>query len=262
MGEGKLRVTLLGTGPSQGVPGLHDGWGDCNATDIRNQRLRTSALMETAGGTRVLIDAGPDVRAQLLAAGAARLDALVITHAHADHIAGLDDMRAVNRATGRALPLYADAPTIAELRRRFDYCFLPPTRGFYRPAFEVREVAPGDTIRLGELSLRVFDQDHRVMRTLGLRAGGFAYSTDVAAFPLASMAELEGLDAWVVGCFQRAPHPVHADLETVLTWHARWRPRRMVLTHMGNTLDHATLRAELPPGVEPGFDGQVIEVAA
>jgi phosphoribosyl 1,2-cyclic phosphate phosphodiesterase len=260
MAEGKLRVTLLGTGPSQGVPGLHDGWGACDPGNPRNQRLRTSALIEAPSGVKLLVDAGPDVRAQLLAAGTAEIHGLFVTHAHADHITGLDDMRSVNRATGRALPLFADAETLAILRRRFDYCFLPPTRGFYRPAFEVHEVAPGDEIALPGLRARVFEQDHRVVRTLGLRVGGFAYSTDVVAFPAPSEALLEGLDTWVVGCFQRAPHPVHADLATVLGWKARFQPRRMVLTHMGNALDEARLRAELPPGVEPGFDGQVLEV--
>jgi phosphoribosyl 1,2-cyclic phosphate phosphodiesterase len=260
MAEGKLRVTLLGTGPSQGVPGLHDGWGACDPTNPRNHRLRTSALIEAPSGTRLLVDAGPDVRAQLLAAGTAEIHGLFITHAHSDHITGLDDMRAINRAMGCPMPLFADAATLATLRVRFDYCFLPPTRGFYRPAFLVQEVAPGDEIALPGLRARVFEQDHRVMRSMGLRAGGFAYSTDVAAFPAASEPFLDGLDTWVVGCFQRAPHPVHADLGTVLGWRARWRPRRMVLTHMGNGLDEAALRAKLPAGVEAGFDGQVLEV--
>ncbi|MFN3448193.1 MAG: MBL fold metallo-hydrolase [Roseococcus sp.] len=259
-GQGpRLRVRLLGTGPSQGVPGLHDGWGACDPSNPRNRRLRTSALIESPAGTRLLVDAGPDVREQLLAAGTAEIHGLLITHAHADHIAGLDDMRAVNRAMGRALPLFADGPTLAELRRRFDYCFLPPTRGFYRPAFEVHELAPGDALTLPGLAGRVFAQDHRVMRTLGLRIGGFAYSTDVAAFPPESEGFLEGLDTWVVGCFQPAPHPVHADLATVLAWRGRFRPRRMVLTHMGNQLDAARLGAELPEGVEPSFDGMVLE---
>jgi phosphoribosyl 1,2-cyclic phosphate phosphodiesterase len=260
--EGKLRVTLLGTGPSQSVPGLHDGWGACNPRNPRNQRLRTSSLIEAPCGTRLLVDAGPDARAQLLAAGTVQLDGLFVTHGHSDHITGLDDMRAVNRATGRALPLFADAETLAILRRRFDYCFLPPTNGFYRPAFDVHELAPGDELVLHGLRGRVFEQDHRVMRSLGLRVGGFAYSTDVIAFPPESEPMLEGLDTWVVGCFQRAPHPVHADLGTVLDWRARWRPRRMVLTHMGNGLDDATLRAELPEGVEPGFDGLVLDMPA
>ncbi len=255
-----LRVRLLGTGPSQGVPGLGEGWGDCDPGEPRNRRTRSAALIEGACGTRLLVDAGPDIRAQLLEAGVDRLDAILITHAHADHIAGLDEMRAINRAMDRAIPLYADADTLEELRRRFDYCFRPPTRGFYRPALEARTVAAGETLRLGGLAVELLDQDHRVTRSLGLRIGGFAYTTDVAEFPPESLARLAGLDTWVVGCFQRPPHPVHADLDTVLAWRARLGPRRLVLTHMGKSMDHAALCAELPAGVEPGFDGMELAV--
>lgn len=255
-----LRVRLLGTGPSQGVPGLGEGWGACDPDEPRNRRSRSAALIEGAEGTRLLVDAGPDIRAQLLDAGVERLDAILITHAHADHIAGLDEMRALNRAMGRAIPLHADQDTLEELRRRFDYCFRPPTPGFYRPAFTGHAVAPGERLRVGGLEVELLDQDHRVTRSLGLRVGGFAYTTDVAEFPPESLARLEGLDTWVVGCFQRAPHPVHADLGAVLAWRERLRPRRVVLTHMGKSMDYATLRAELPEGVEPGFDGMAIEV--
>lgn len=253
-----LRVRLLGTGPSQGVPELGSGWGDCDPAEPRNQRSRSAALVEAPDGTRLLVDAGPDIRAQLLAAGVDRLDALLITHAHADHIAGLDEMRGINRHMGQALPLYATAETLAELRRRFDYCFQPATRGFYRPALDAREVAPGQILRLGPLEVELLDQDHRVMRSLGLRIGSFAYTTDVVAFPSESLARLHGLSLWVVGCFQIAPHPVHAHLDQVLAWRAALAAQRMVLTHMGSGLDYATLRARLPEGVEPGFDGMTL----
>jgi phosphoribosyl 1,2-cyclic phosphate phosphodiesterase len=255
-----LRVRLLGTGPSQGVPGIGEGWGACDPAEPRNRRARSACLIEAPDGTRLLVDAGPDIRAQLLAAGVDRLDAILVTHAHADHIAGLDEMRAVNRAMGRALPLYADAATLADLVRRFDYCFRPATAGFYRPALVPHEVAPGQALRVGALEAELLDQDHRVTRSLGLRVGGFAYTTDVAEFPPESLARLGGLDTWVVGCFRRAPHPVHADLATVLAWRAALAPRRMVLTHMASSLDYATLRDELPEGVEPGFDGMELEV--
>jgi phosphoribosyl 1,2-cyclic phosphate phosphodiesterase len=256
-----LRVRLLGTGPSQGVPGIGEGWGACDPAEARNRRTRSACLIEAPDGTRLLVDAGPDIRAQLLDAGVDRLDAVLITHAHADHIAGLDEMRALNRAMGRALPLYAEAGTLEELHRRFDYCFRPATRGFYRPALVSHVVAPGGMLRVGSLAAELLGQDHRVTQSLGLRLGGFAYTTDVVEFPPESLARLQGLDTWVVGCFQRAPHPVHADLATVLAWRAALGPNRVILTHMGSTLDYGTLKAELPPGVEPGFDGMELGVA-
>lgn len=263
-----LRVTILGCGGSGGVPllggpGEGGAWGDCDPAEPRNRRTRTAALVEGADGQRLLIDAGPDLRQQLLAAQVGRLDAVVFTHAHADHILGIDDLRQVNRITGRALDAYATKVTSQKLDDRFDYAFLgvtPPL--FYRPALELHRVAFGERFIAAGLPILALRQDHGVMDTLGLRIGGFGYSTDVVALPDESLRALEGLDTWVVGCFQRAPHHVHADLERVLEWTRRLRPRRTVLTHMGPNLDYRALRAELPAGVEPGFDGLVLEVAA
>ncbi|MDW8314151.1 MAG: MBL fold metallo-hydrolase [Rhodovarius sp.] len=260
-----IRVRLLGTGPSQGVPGLGGpgeggDWGVCDPTNPRNRRTRTSALIEAADGTRLLIDAGPDLRAQLLAARVGRLDAVLITHAHADHVMGLDELRAVNRLTGKALPLFALPETLEELRARFGYAFLPPTPGFYRPALVAQEVAPGEELRLGGISARLLELDHRVMRVLGLRIGPFAYCTDVVALPEETMAALAGISCWVVGCFGLSPHPVHAHLDLVLQWARQIGARRTILTHMSNALDEAALRARLPPGVEPGHDGMEIRL--
>lgn len=253
------RVTLLGTGSSQGVPALGgpDGqgdWGRCDPAEPRNRRTRTSALIEGSDGTRILVDAGPDCRAQLLAAGVGSLDAVIFTHSHADHVMGLDELRQINRATGRALPAYAFPETLAELKARFGYAFQPPTRGFFRPALDGIEVRPGDAITIGKMSLTVLEQDHSVMRTIGLRACSFAYSTDVVSMPEATLERLVGLDVWVVGCFRPSDHPVHAGLEQVRGWTSRLRPRRTVLTHMSSDMDWATLRQELPLGIEPGHD--------
>jgi phosphoribosyl 1,2-cyclic phosphate phosphodiesterase len=256
-----IRVRLLGTGPSQGVPAIggadeRGDWGACDPADPRNRRTRTSCLIESGQGTRLLVDTGPDTRAQLLAAGAARLDAVFYTHSHADHVMGLDELRQVNRVTGRPLPVYGREETLEELRGRFAYAFREATRGFYRPALEPRPVSPGETLRLPGIEALILDQDHQVMRTLGFRIGRFAYTTDVVRFPEESLAALKGVETWVVGCFQRQPHPVHAGISDVLGWAERLRPRRVILTHMSSSLDFATLRGELPAGVEPGFDGQ------
>lgn len=262
-----LRVTLLGCGGSGGVPLLGGGdeggeWGACDPAEPRNHRSRTSALVEGSRGGRLLIDAGPDLRRQLLMARAARLDAVLFTHGHADHIMGIDDLRQVNRVTGRALDAFGTRTTLQKLDDRFDYAFIGPTPPFFfRPALEPRRVEFGEHVEIADLRLEVFRQDHGVMDSLGVRIGRFAYSTDVVALPEESLPALEGLDTWVVGCFQRGPHKVHANLRQVLEWVERLRPRRTVLTHMGVSMDYRSLLRELPAGIEPGFDGMVLEIA-
>lgn len=261
-----MRVTLLGCGGSAGVPqiGGEDGcgaWGVCDPAEPRNRRSRTAAMVEDAGGGRLLIDAGPDLRHQFLSCGIATIDAVAFTHAHADHVLGLDELRIVNRLTGVALPAFADAQTLALLRQRFDYAFLPPTPpGFFRPALYGRTVTPGETVEMAGMPVGIFRQDHRVMETLGFRIGRFAYSTDVVAMPEDSLLALQGLDTWVVGCFQRRPHPVHAHVAQVVEWAARLKPRRTVLTHMGTDMDYAALCRDLPAGIAPAHDGMVLQI--
>jgi phosphoribosyl 1,2-cyclic phosphate phosphodiesterase len=261
-----IRVTLLGTGGSAGVPliGGAEGagnWGVCDPAEPRNRRSRASIVVER-DGQRLLVDTSPDMRGQLLACSVPRIDGLVFTHAHADHIFGLDDVRILNRIVNRPIEALASQATLDELKLRFDYVFRPwQGPGFFRPVLVPVVFEPGETRRVAGIDVTAFDQDHGFVRSLGLRIGGFAYSTDVVALDEAAFGLLEGIDTWVVGCFQRnGPHATHAWLERVLDWVARLQPRRTVLTHMGIDMDWAWLVANLPPGIEPGFDGLVLEV--
>lgn len=262
------RVTILGCGGSAGVPqiGGDDGYGDwgvCDPTEPRNHRTRSSIVVESDTGERLLVDTSPDMRGQLLACGVPRVDAILFTHAHADHVLGIDDVRILNRIVNRPIDAFATAKTLIELNKRFDYAFQPWTQPyFFRPVLTPQLIEPGQTIEVAGLQVQLFDQDHGFMRTLGLRIGGFGYSTDVAILDETAFKALAGVDTWLVDCFQRQPHKTHANLEQVLHWVERLRPRRVVLTHMGYDIDWAWMKRHLPPTIEPAFDGLVLEIPA
>jgi phosphoribosyl 1,2-cyclic phosphate phosphodiesterase len=254
-----MKVTILGCGPSTGVPAIGPNWGQCDPTDPRNRRRRPSLLVEV-GAVVILVDMSPDLREQLIDAGVGRIDAVVMTHAHADHLHGIDDIRQLNRLMGAAIPLWADGATLAEIRRRFPYALAPPAAPgrFYKPALEPSEIT--GPFAIGGVQVTPFVQDHGYSATLGLRIGPVAYSTDVTELDHDAFATLAGIDLWIVDCMRRAPHPTHSDLDKTLSWIARLRPRRSILTHMDESLDYRRLCAELPAGVEPGRDGLVIEL--
>ncbi len=262
------RVTILGCGGSAGVPqiGGDDGrgdWGACDPAEPRNRRTRSSIVIESDTGERLLVDTSPDMRGQLLACGVPRVDAILFTHAHADHVLGIDDVRILNRIVNRPIDAFATARTLAELSKRFDYAFQPWTQPyFFRPVLAPRVVEPGQTVEAAGLQVQLFEQDHGFMPTLGLRIGGFGYSTDVAILDETAFAALAGVDTWVVDCFQRQAHKTHASLEQVLQWAERLRPRRVVLTHMGYDVDWAWMKRHLPPYIEPAYDGLSLEVPA
>jgi phosphoribosyl 1,2-cyclic phosphate phosphodiesterase len=264
-----MKVTLLGTGASAGVPmiGGADGsgdWGVCDPAEARNRRSRSSLVIENPQGQRILVDTSPDMRTQLIDCRVPGVDAVLYTHAHADHITGLDDVRILNRIADRPLDAFATQRTLTELTHRFSYAFAPwDPPGFYRPVLVPRIVEAGDTIQAAGMAVRLFAQDHGRLQTLGLRIGPFGYSTDVVALDDAAFEALAGIDTWVVGCFLRkGPHWTHADLPTVLGWVERLQPRRTVLTHMGTDMDWAWLAAHLPAGVEAGYDGMVLQVTS
>lgn len=262
-----MKVTLLGTGGSAGVPmiGGADGsgdWGDCDPREPRNHRTRSSIVIESANDQRLLVDTSPDMRGQLLDCRIPAVDSILFTHAHADHITGIDDVRILNRIVGRPIAAYATTETLAELTGRFGYAFKPwKPPHFYRPVLEAVTVRPGDVLETAGMSVQLFGQNHGRVETLGLRVGNFGYSTDVVGLDDAALTALAGLDTWVVGCFLRSGrHWTHADLGTVIGWVETLRPRRTVLTHMGTEMDWAWMADNLPAGIEAGYDGQVLVI--
>lgn len=254
-----MRVTMLGCGGSGGVPLIGGRWGACDPADPRNRRRRVSLLVEHEG-TSILVDTSPDLRAQLLDAEVQRLDAVLWTHAHADHVHGIDDLRAVNRLMRTMIDVHADPGTLACLQRRFAYAFGPPSEGagFYKPCLRPHVI--DGPFRVGAVDILPFVQDHGFSSTLGFRFGPVAYSTDAVALSEEAFAALAGIEVWIVDCLRYAPHPTHSHVEQTLAWIERVRPKRAILTHMDPDLDYATLAAQLPAGVEPGRDGLAIEV--
>ncbi len=260
-----IKITLLGTGGSAGTPqiGGADGfgdWGELDPAEPRNRRTRASIVIEAPDGRRLLVDTGPETRLQLISCGMPRVDAIFFTHGHADHIAGFDEIRILNRLLGAPMPVYATEKTMEDLRRRFDYGFKPWTGGgFFRPAVEPHVVAAGETLDILGMPVQLIGQDHGYIPSLGLRVGNFAYCTDVVRLDETALAALQNLDTLVIDCFTSGPpHPTHANLKQALAWVERLQPRRTILTHMGLNMDYAKLSASLPAGVEPGFDGLVL----
>jgi phosphoribosyl 1,2-cyclic phosphate phosphodiesterase len=254
-----MKATLLGCGPSWGVPAIGPDWGACDPAEPRNYRRRCSLLVECRDAV-LLIDTSPDLRQQLLLAGAARLDAVLLTHAHADHLHGIDDIRIVNRLIKSSIPLYATADTLAEVERRFGYALKPVTPGqpIYRPALTPHPIS-GPFSAAG-MPVVPFAQGHGYSRTTGIRIGPLAYSTDVVELDEDAFEALAGTQLWIVDCLRREPHPTHSHLAKTLAWIDRVRPRRAVLTHMDQSLDYRELVSQLPAGVEPGYDGLAIEL--
>lgn len=254
-----MRVRILGCGTSTGVPKIGNDWGACDPEEPRNSRLRTSILVESAG-ERMLVDCGPDLRQQLLAAKLNQLAGVIVTHTHGDHCHGIDDLRPVAQALERPVPLHARPEVIDELRERFSYAFAQSD--FYQPIVEAREL--GEELRFGEAQTRFVDQPHGGPTSLGMRfsEGEFsvAYAVDFSDLTEEMAALYQGADVWIVDCLTRHPHPTHAHLDGVLRWAKELRVGQLYLVHMGNGLDYRTLVAELPDWAAPAYDG--LEIAS
>jgi phosphoribosyl 1,2-cyclic phosphate phosphodiesterase len=261
-----LSLTILGCGSSGGVPRVVQGWGACDPTNPRNARRRCSLLVERKGPqgrTLALVDTSPDLRAQLIEAEVAQIDGVLISHEHADHTHGVDDLRPIYLAMRRRLDIYGDELTLRALRRKFAYVFETPHGSGYPPIANARGLTPGETIVIegpgGPIEATPFEVAHGDISALGFRFGAVAYTPDLNGVPAHSLRWLEGLDLWIVDALRYTPHPSHWSLAETLDWVARLQPRRAVLTNLHTDLDYETLRQRLPEGVEPAYDGMRLE---
>ncbi|MFZ1681460.1 MAG: MBL fold metallo-hydrolase [Rhizobiaceae bacterium] len=266
MNGGRLRLTILGCGSSPGVPRINGDWGACDPDNPKNRRFRASALVERIGPngtTRVVIDTGPDFRSQMIAAKAERLDGVVYTHGHADHIHGVDDLRGYVLAQRQMMHIHADRTTLERLRQSFTYCFETPQGSSYPPILIAHEIEPDTVFHIdgegGALAFEPLPQLHGENFSLGFRIGPLAYCTDVSGFPDTTALRLRGLEALVIDALQYRPHPSHLSLGEALDWIARLAPKQAYLTHMHTPLDHATVNRETPAHVSPAHDGLAIE---
>lgn len=255
-----MRLTFLGTGTSMGVPVIGCRCAVCASTDARNRRLRTSALLEVAG-LNLLFDAGPDLRQQALAAGLARVDAVLLTHAHTDHIAGLDDLRPLNFAQRASIPLYGSAPTLGQVRQRFAYAFSNGSEGSTRPALELMEIRSATSFRIGSVEVLPFDVQHGTWTITGFRIGQLGYVTDASRIPPASLEYLRGLDVLVLNALRLAPHPTHFSVDEACRLVADLAPRHALLVHMTHDIDHETVNATLPDNTRLAYDGMAVDIA-
>ncbi len=262
-----LRVTILGCGSSGGVPRIGGDWGVCDPGNPKNRRQRCSILVERVTAkdrTTVLVDTTPDMRNQLLAAGVGTLDGVLYTHEHADHIHGIDDLRAISYARRARIDIYGDERTLDKLRRRFGYCFSTPAGSSYPPIVSPTAITPFVPVTIkgpgGDIAALPFTQHHGDLDSLGFRFGGLAYSSDVKDIPPESVECLQDLDVWIVDALRPSEHPTHFSLDDALGWIERLRPRRAVLTNMHIDLDYETLRRTLPGPVEPAYDGMRIDL--
>lgn len=261
-------VTILGCGSSGGVPRLGQGWGACDSTNPKNRRRRCSILIErvapTGGKTILLVDMSPDLREQLLDTGTDRLDGIVLTHSHADHTHGIDDVRPLVLNMRGLIDTHMDAATSAVVRHAFGYIFETPPGSMYPPLLNERRIESGRALSVigpgGVIEVMPFELEHGEIGALGLRIGNVVYTPDVNRIPDSALAHLDAIDVWIIDALRYRSHPSHFSVDEALAWIARARPRAAVLTNLHNDLDYDILAGALPQGVTPAYDGMKIAV--
>jgi phosphoribosyl 1,2-cyclic phosphate phosphodiesterase len=264
-----LTFTILGCGSSMGVPRVALGWGVCDPNNPKNRRRRCSLLVERVQGpgqvTRLLVDCSPDLRLQLLDAGVDWLDGVLITHEHADHTHGIDDLRPLFIHKRHKVDVYVDEATSRAMHARFGYCFMTPPGSEYPPIAHERRLVPGHSITItgqgGPIEVLPVLQNHGDIPSLGFRFGKVAYSADIKGLPDESVPALAGLDVWIVDALRKTPHPSHFHLAETLAWIERLKPKRAILTNLHTDMDYGDLERTLPASVAPAFDGMRFDVS-
>jgi len=264
-----IRCTILGCGASGGVPRIGHDWGACDKNNPKNRRQRCAVLIEKLDAqervTSILVDAGPDIRAQMLMVNLKKVDALLFTHDHADHTHGIDDLRFLAYRMKTCIEVWADGVTRESLRRRFGYCFADSGGNDYPPILSANTIhAPSKFVVTGDagpVEVTPIPQRHGKIDSLGFRIGNLAYSPDISGFHSGADELLRGLDVWIVDALRYQAHSSHFNVTQALEWVRILRPKRAVLTHLNVELDYDVLRNELPQGVEPAYDGLILSAS-
>lgn len=252
-----MKIILLGTGTSQGVPVIGCDCRVCTSDDPHDRRLRTAALIEHEG-TNILVDAGPDLRQQMLRARVRHLDAILLTHEHNDHVIGLDDIRPFNFRSGHPMAVYAQARVAADVRKRFEYVFGDPIPGL--PRIELHTIDENSRLNLKGVEVQAIGIQHGRLPILGFRFGDLTYLTDVKTLLPEELAKVTGTRFLVISALHHRPHPTHQTLEEALTLIARIEPEHTWIIHVSHEMGLAAeVQPLLPPGVSLGYDGQEIE---
>lgn len=258
-----MRLTFLGTGTSFGVPQIGCRCAVCRSPDPRDRRTRSSALVETERGTRLLIDTAPELRLQLVANNVERVDAVLFTHDHADHTHGVDDIRAISVRRDAPLPMYGSDSTLASLTRKFPYIFddaMRPLPGTSKPQGRLRPLAAGETVRVGDVDVTPAVVPHGLVEVFAYRIGRLGYVTDAKRVPPEAMALLQGVEVLVLNALLRTEHPTHLSIPEAVAVAQELGAARTYLTHLTHEARHADLEAELPAGVMPAFDGLTVRL--
>lgn len=256
-----MKLTFLGTGTSFGVPQIGCRCEVCTSSDPRDRRTRCGAVIETDGGARILIDAPPELRMQLLSANIDMVEALFITHDHADHTHGIDDIRGITVSRSGALPVYGPPETLHALTRKFPYIFdstIRPLPGTTKPEGDARPMEDGDRVRVADAEVEAIAVPHGGIRVFGYRVGPLAYVTDAKAIPPVALERLRGVRLLVLNALRAAPHPTHLSIDEAIETARAIGAARTLFTHLTHERSHAALTAELPSGFEPAYDGLTV----
>lgn len=261
-----LTLTILGCGSSAGVPRPALGWGACDPNNPKNRRRRCSLLVEQTSGhgtTRIVIDTSPDLREQLIDTNVDHIDAVFLTHEHADQTHGMDDLRSVVIHMRKRIPVYFNQSTAKDIMARFSYCFISPEGSDYPPILTRHSIEAGHSQTIGgkggEVTMTAFLVQHGNIPALGYRIGNAAYTPDLNDIPPESFGALENLDLWIVDGLRYTGHPSHFSINDALSWIERFKPKRAVITNMTADVDYEVIRQSLPSGVVPAYDGMRIE---
>lgn len=263
-----LTLTILGCGSSAGVPRPALGWGACDPNNHRNRRRRCSLLVEQTSGhgtTRIVIDTSPDLREQLIDTNVDHIDAVFLTHEHADQTHGMDDLRSVVIHMRKRIPVYFNQSTAKDIMARFSYCFISPEGSDYPPILTRHSIEAGHSQTIGgkggEVTMTAFLVQHGNIPALGYRIGNAAYTPDLNDIPPESFGALENLDLWIVDGLRYTGHPSHFSINDALSWIERFKPKRAVITNMTADVDYEVIRQSLPAGVVPAYDGMRLDTA-